>query len=709
MADGLASAHRAAAGPETTTAGPFRRLAELLALTGFAIAQPVLDVTGKAPDFFLYRRANTNELRLFLVLVVLTPPLLLWAAELLAGVVSRAAARVLHLAACAGLFGVLLVQLGKKAGPVTGVPLAAVALAAGAGLAVLLARSRGFRQAVGYATPAPLVFALVFTFASPAGALVRGVEVDRGEARYVANRPPIVHLFLDEFPLRALFDAEGRIDAGLFPNFARLAATSTWFPNATGVTGWTPFAAPAMANGRYPQRAVAASYIEYQETLFTLLAGSYEMRAYETIGELCPPGMCLGVAAGREVGMRALTRDTVRVTTEIVSPFPAERDVKNQFAENAVQAAREQARGKPRPGAQDRFDEAARNQPERLGPFLRDLRPLPQPGLHYLHFLLPHAPYRYLPSGNAYAQPPDDWPPERPDPAKPKYTTPDDPVWSVVTKQRLVLQTAYLDLQLGAILDRMRETGLLDRALLIVTADHGTGIEPRTKFRQLDDRNAADLAWVPLFVKTPGQAAGRVDRRNAEVVDLLPTIADVLDVTVPWPVDGVSLLGPPRTTEDKAWYDVPGRRRTIQPARWAAQVRLGYAAEVARPGRRGIFAVGPHGALVGRRVADLAVGTPSPITADLHERSTPLAGVDPDSGSVPAALFGDLDRPAGATSTWLVASVNGTIAGAVGALPGDGRWRFMGVVDDALFTAGRNDVVLYEVRGSTLHPLRLVP
>ena len=33
-------------------------LVEVFALSGFAIAQPLLDVTGKSPDFFLFRRAD---------------------------------------------------------------------------------------------------------------------------------------------------------------------------------------------------------------------------------------------------------------------------------------------------------------------------------------------------------------------------------------------------------------------------------------------------------------------------------------------------------------------------------------------------------------------------------------------------------------------------------------------------------------------------
>jgi hypothetical protein len=684
---------------------PLRRLAELLALTAFAIAQPVLDVTGRAPDFFLYRRANTNEMRLFLALVVLGPPLGLWLVELAVGLVSRKAVRFLHMAFAGMLFASVLVQIGKDAGLFTGIPLGVVAIVAGAVLGVVLANTPRFRQVVQYATPAPLVFALLFAMTSPAGALVRGVDLDRGEKAVVlANRPPIVFLFLDEFPLRVLLDEDGAIDEKLYPNFARLQKVSNWYPNATGVTGWTPFAVPAMLRGRFPEKANAASYINYQETLFTLVGGTYDMRAYETISELCPPGMCLGVAAGRKTGMRALGRDTIDLTTEIVSPYPPRKNVTDQFVENAVAVARQQAEGQPVPGAQDKFDEVGKNQPERLAPFLADLQPMARPNLHFMHFLLPHAPYRYLPSGLSYQRLPRDWPPERPDPTKPDKTTPSDPLFEMLTKQQLVLQTMYLDDVLGTMLDRMEATGLLDQALLIVTADHGTGIDPRVKYRQLDEHNAPDLAWVPLFVKTPGQQDGKVDRRNAQHVDLLPTIADVLDVEIPWEVDGISLLGAARTDTQKTWYDVPGVKETIDPPKWADVVTKGYAHEVMHPerGRRGLFAIGDHADLVGKKVSELTVGAPSAVRARLHQ-TLDLSDADPAGGFVPAAVFGELSEPLGDNPVWLVASVNGTIAGGVAAMPSDGTWRYAGVLDDSLFEKGRPDVALYEVRGTTLH------
>jgi hypothetical protein len=695
-------------------AGPLRHLAELFALTAFAIAQPLLDVTGRSPDFFLYRRANTNEMRLFLALVVLLPPLGLWAVELVVGLASRKAARLVHLTFVGALFALFLVELGKKLG-LTGIPLGAVAVLVAAGLALLLVEKPGFRQAVTYATPAPLVFALLFAMTSPAGALVRGSgEVDRGKGRVIANRPPVVFLFLDEFPLRALLDDKGQIDARLYPNFARLQKISNWYPNATGVTGWTPFAAPAMLRGRYPEKAVAASYIEYPETIFTLLSGTYDMRAYETISDLCPPGLCLGVAAGRDTGMRALSLDTIDLTREIVSPYKSKKKVSEQFVENAVAAAKEQAKGKPKPDAQANFYRVAENQPSRFTPFLADLKPQSRPNLHFFHLLLPHSPWQYLPSGESYVRPPDSYPPDRADPKHLDKGTPSEPLVSVLGKERLMLQTAYLDGLLGKFLDRMKETGLLDQALLIVTADHGTGVEPNSKARQMnpDLANAADLAWVPLFVKTPGQKTGKVDRRNEMHVDLLPTIADVLKVDVPWHMDGQSLLKPARTETVKTWYDIPGIKKTLDPARYQDKIGHGYAPQIARPadGPDGLFAVGPLGGLVGKKVADLTVGSPSPITARLHERLS-YDAVDKASGQVPAAIFGDLDRPAGADSTWLVASLNGTIAGTIAAVPSNGHWRFIGLMNDRYFTdtKGPQDVALYTVDGTTLHKLAFAP
>ena len=77
--------------------------------------------------------------------------------------------------------------------------------------------------------------------------------------------------------------------------------------------------------------------------------------------------------------------------------------------------------------------------------------------------------------------------------------------------QRYLLQVGYTDAALGLVLRRLRETGLYDRALVIVTADHGVGFRPRRPATPLRrPTNLDEIGFVPLFVKLPGQRRGRI-------------------------------------------------------------------------------------------------------------------------------------------------------------------------------------------------------
>jgi hypothetical protein len=683
--------------------GRLRRCAELLALTAFALAQPVLDVTGRSPDFFLFRQPSAWDVRLLVLLVALGPPVLLFGVEEAVGLVRPRAVRPLHWTFRAVLFAVVAVVAGKKLLPFTGVPLALVAVVLGVVLTVLVERSGGFRQAILYATPAPLVFALLFVATTPAGALARPHR-GSGVGGLAATRPPVVVLLLDEFPVRSLLTDQGTVDQRLFPNFARLAGASTWYPNATGVSGWTPWAVPAMLTGVYPEKALAPHYSAHPRNLFTLLSRSYDVKAFESIAQLCPPSTCTDVHAGRPTGLGPLVKDTATVAREVVSPYPAKERVGDEFAEAP---AGEAETDDPR----FRFDEADRNQPGRFTAFLDTVKPADRPTLSFLHLLLPHGTHKLLPSGRKYEVGPLQHVLPKPVPGKPRVL-PKDPNLAVLARERMLLQLVYTDGLLGRMLDRMESTGLLDEALLVVTADHGVGFTPGSHWRWVDEGNTADVAWVPLFVKRPGQRKAAVDARNAQGVDLLPTVADVLDVEVPWRTDGRSVLGEARPTDDKRWYDQPGKPQTIDGARWLPQARTGFADDTGRPelGPNGLFAVGGARDLYGRKVSSLSVGAPGPrrltLSPDLR-----LDAVDLTSGTVPAMLYGDLDGPVASSSTWLAVGVNGTIAGGVVALPGldDGKWRFYGVVDDRFYRDGRNDVTFYTMEGSVLHPLGRTP
>jgi hypothetical protein len=181
------------------------------------------------------------------------------------------------------------------------------------------------------------------------------------------------------------------------------------------------------------------------------------------------------------------------------------------------------------------FLHGGREEPARFDRFLRSIRPGPRPGLWYIHLLLPHSPWQYLPDGAHYdvRYPVAPWGP--------------DEVWTrdrgivVQNWQRHLLQVAYTDRLLGRLVARLRTNGLYDRALVIVMPDHGINFAPGEKRRPVHPENLEDIAFIPMLVKFPGQRAGRVLDEHARTIDVLPTIADVLGVRLPWHADGRSL------------------------------------------------------------------------------------------------------------------------------------------------------------------------
>ena len=69
----------------TGVRGAVRAFAELLALAGLAVTQPLLDVFGKAPDVFLFREADRSDIIAFAFVVALVPAVGATAVEMVRG------------------------------------------------------------------------------------------------------------------------------------------------------------------------------------------------------------------------------------------------------------------------------------------------------------------------------------------------------------------------------------------------------------------------------------------------------------------------------------------------------------------------------------------------------------------------------------------------------------------------------------------------
>ena len=677
-----------------------RRLVELLALTGFAVAQPLFDVLGHNGEHFVFRSATPGNVVALAAIILLAPPIALWLVGQLIATGWPGAARAVHVFTLNVLVALIAVQVLKATTSLRGVPVmviaAVVALAFGAAYAGLGA----VRLWLAFATPAPLVFALLFLFASSVSSQVVGREVVVTGAAAKSSSPSVVLLVFDELPLASLVTRDGSIDAQLFPNFAELGKSSTYYRNATTNAWYTPFALPGILTGTYPDGDKVPASVDWPRNLFTLLGTSYRQNVHEIL-QMCPQRLC-GRGGNKEPGgLGPLLTDSARTWRSMVSPRDDTGDITTAHVEPAA-ADREESKQLDADPKCPAFDckKLGVEQLGRFADFLSSLDGAPGRSVNFLHLLLPHVPWRFLPDGRRYVAP-------EPAPGLVNGRWTDAPHASLVARQRHLLQLQYTDRLIGQLVARLKQTGMWERSVVVVTADHGMSFLPGQPKREVTDANFHELAWVPLFVKAPRQQQGRSDDRNAQLIDVLPTVVDLLDLSLPhgWRFDGRSLAGPARGLTEPRRLLHRSRDRELDGVEGLHRVRAGgvdaFAPRMDAAWR--IFRAGRHGALVGRRADGLRVGAPVAARAKLG-RTHAYADLRPADG-VPAFVWGTVENDAAAVGREFVVAVNGVI-GAVGSLfEYLGKTQLVALVPPQLFRAGDNDVRVYyfEDSNSTLH------
>jgi hypothetical protein len=664
---------------------------ELLALTGFAVAQPLLDIFGRAPTQFVFRDAQRLDILAFAVAVTFALPVALLVVEALVGLVSTAGRQALHLLFIGVLVAAFTVQAAR--GLLDGALLFVAAVVAGAAGAALCSLARAAQLWLRFAAVAPVAYLGLFVFTSNTALLLNDTPTPSVDVA-VGSPAPVVMLVFDEFPLAAIMRADGTIDDELYPNIAALAGRASWFRNTTTVSSSTWHAVPSLVTGQMPEDGAAPVAASHPDTLFTLLGDSYELDVTESVTRLCPADVCAQQTASRGAP-RALLRDAAEVLKDRLSYSGASGAATADLVE---QPTADDPKGAA-PPSDDPFADFELNQPDRFRTFIDGVADGSR-SLHYLHILLPHVPYRYLPSGARYEAP-------EPDLGRNEDQWVDEPWFPTLARQRLQLQLGYVDALVGQLVTTLDEADAFDDSLIVMTADHGIAFQAGEAIRgiegqPLDDRSVGELAWVPLIVKTPGQQRGVVSDANVLTVDVLPTIADVLDIDVPWPVDGRSAFGPERPDDVKPYYgsDVnPWGVAALAPvdidgeAGWRTVTAAAVDRFLVGSGPERFWQIGTGSELVGLR---------SDEAPDAALEAVDFTLVDPDtynlsrsSRTVPALVRGTVD--ARHRGQRLAIVVNGVI-GAVGPAYTTGAGAdFAVMVDDGLLRPGTNVIEVYRL------------
>lgn len=101
-----------------------------------------------------------------------------------------------------------------------------------------------------------------------------------------------------------------------------------------------------------------------------------------------------------------------------------------------------------------------------------------------------------------------------------------------------------VDDRLGRVLRYLKEIGLYDSTMIIVTADHGEAFLEHDYFEHGEGLLYSELIRVPLIIKFPDrQYAGQRVSTPVQVIDLLPTLQEYFGLAVTQTVGGTSLIG----------------------------------------------------------------------------------------------------------------------------------------------------------------------
>jgi hypothetical protein len=509
----------------------------LLSLTTFAIAQSVYQAIAGNREFVVLNQISHGDLWLIVLCFNLLPALLLALLWLAADNISTKTADAFLSGAFLLLLLPFLLELHRRyVSPVVRfshntflliIPLAIVIW--------IVFRYRAEVERFLYVlSPVIVIFPALFlwhawpeispTTASPASSSTRFAAVNGGKPL-----PPIFILVLDEFTRPALLDGNGNIDASRFPHFADLARQSTWFTNATANAEYTTRSIPVIVTGNFPH-GNDPSDSAYPDNLFRLLAPDYDVTIHEVVTRFCagPEYHCPDAERVQRRG------HLLTAVFELYLLRIAPRSVVMKLEADDLRTE------------QHRFDE-----------FLDEIGPAgSKPAFQFMHLELPHAPYMLTANGEIHEEAPGGFDP----------TFAGDTALLRHLRDNYERQIEYVDSELGRFVAKLKRAGLYDRSLIIVTSDHGVSWNREAPGRVLTDSNAELIFPVPLFIKRPAQTEGTVSTRDAQLVDIAPTIGAIVGIKLPWQTAGYDLFGPPGpTTRQKIMIDANGKKFVYPP------------------------------------------------------------------------------------------------------------------------------------------------
>ncbi len=521
-----------------TANASFLAATQLFVLVNFAIAQPLYDMLGQYAEYFTAAGSEPIDIFILLFLLSFLLPTLLILFEFLIKTINEKLYVGLHFFHIFLFAGLGILPIMKSFSANSGLMTVLVSCLLCFPISYLLFKSSLLKAFFVYLIPVPLIFCSLFLFNPKISAIAFDHSNIAIDIKPGVTDTPVLLLVFDEFPTLSLLDKNFEIDRIRYPNITALADHSYWFRNASSVSDDTlKGAIPSILSGKYPYslKTLKKEHDVKKYNFFRLFSKSHSFNVFETYSNF---------SENHHPGSRRTLTDRLRLYQSDIPIVYAHLVLPKEYAVFLPSIAYDWKNFKKTKKAQKGSFSIDKLWDERnsiYDGFVKRINNTAKPQLSFLHVLFPHLPWSYVPSGVSYSMD-----------VKGLYGVPGvgmDEMWRgnfwTVNQgyQRHLLQVGYIDSLIGVLVQRLKETEIYDKSLIIITSDHGVSFTPNASRRQLQKQNLPEILFIPLIVKTPFQKEKVIDDSNIESVDILPMITDLLNIEVPWKMDGQSPIG----------------------------------------------------------------------------------------------------------------------------------------------------------------------
>jgi arylsulfatase A-like enzyme len=179
-----------------------------------------------------------------------------------------------------------------------------------------------------------------------------------------------------------------------------------------------------------------------------------------------------------------------------------------------------------------------------------------EPFFLFVHYFDPHMPYRHHPKILARMRG------HRLN-LEGRHGSPEEKKYWARATMKYQSEVLFFDDALGSLLGALDARGLKDHTLVVLTADHGEGLGEHHWLGHTVHLYDEQIR-VPLILRWPERLeAGHVIETILGLVDVAPTLAELVGIELPAPVDGRSIASALRNRTEPDAKPVVGMRRQL--------------------------------------------------------------------------------------------------------------------------------------------------